>query len=215
MWLTFILLLDGTTLKSFLHTAIRAILLKCQNFPFLRSESAKGFPAPFLQGGVGGGQAIPWIYSPACFFSLSFCASPVQCVSRSAGLLWPLPQPPPRVCLWTGIPSLRTLFPRWFQDSFLISVWGLHEHPLSTVRIQERGPSWPPCLNQHPAYLHMLGVGWLHSEWLPIVCRMKATLFSISRCPVIVGLFSNSPTHLSLFHFAAHMSCVLNHLEET
>lgn len=171
----------------------------------------------FARGG-GGWAGYTVDLQPSMFlFPQLLCVSCPVClqVRRSPGGTFP--QPPPRVCLWTGIPSLCTLFPRWFQDSFLISLSGvsMNEHPLSIVRIQERGPSWPPCLNQHPAYLHMLSVGWLHSEWLPIVCRMKSTLFSISRCPFIVGLFSNSPTHLSLFHFAAHMSCVLNHLEET
>lgn len=66
MWLTFMLPLDGTTLKSFLHTAVRAILLKCQNFPFLRPES----PQRLCSSLEGKSQSVQWVCSPAQFCSL-------------------------------------------------------------------------------------------------------------------------------------------------
>lgn len=194
MWLTFILPLDGTTLESFLHTAVRSILVKCQNFPLLRPESPKGFPAHL--GEKPGCVVGPW---PSLFLPPRVLCLPCPVclrVFRSPG-----GPSPPRVCLWSGISSLHTLFPRWFQGSFLVSFRRLHEHPLSIVSSRERGPSWPPHLNQRLlTCTHSVWGGFtlkgspLSVEWnphclvclgVPLLSGYFQTLRHISHCSTL------------------------------
>lgn len=114
--------------------------------------------------------------------------------------------------LWAR--SLSALFPTWLHDCFLAASRCLCEHPVPIVSIWEAHP-------EHPISISNL-LTWVHSAW----CGFTLNGHSLSvewnpHClvylgvPLLSGYFLTLPTHLSLFHFAAHISCILNHLQET
>lgn len=155
MWLTFILLLDSSTLNIFVNTAIRANLWKCQNLSFFGPTPSKGFPAPPREkavctvGDKAQGDPVPSAPLPPTFCSLAPRAS--------------LQAPPEGLCIYILFPWLTlSQMAVWLAFAFLSAQMSLinsigEAHPAALSRATIILPAHTQC----ECFLHVLALLWM------------------------------------------------------